>query len=377
VRPAELQSGDVQSELVAQRYLVPAAHAVVTIAPLRAVIESSEWSMSIDGELARDVARLARGDLSARLAALSRNNQAAAIIVGWHESRHPWLPLTALDAVRLDGFDTLFVELVGLCNERCVHCYAESSPQVTAALDRATAESIVDDAAAVGFRRIQFTGGDPLLCSFLPDLVARAERFDVREIYTNGLSLDEELLGRLAPYKPSFAFSYYSHDPAIHDAITRTPGSHRRTRAAIRRAVERGLPVRCSVVVLGDNVDGVDQTVADLRSLGVQTVTASASQSAGRGSLFAWRPHHQPAGGGGHRAPNAIAEGKLAITYEGAVVPCIFNRSRVLGRVGGGRRLADVLADLAVTAGPPADAAKLTCSSCRTTDYALAALRNA
>lgn len=367
MRSAKLQSGELTAA-----YLIPSAQAVVRIGPARVEVSTGSWSADFEGDVAGDVASLARGPVSPRLEALARVNPTVAAVIAWHQQK--WLPLTALDAIRLDGFDTLFVELVGICNERCVHCYAESSPQVKAALDRETAQSIVDDGHALGFRRIQFTGGDPLLCSFLPELVAQAHAYEVREIYTNGLALDEELLAKLAPHRPSFAFSYYSADPAVHDAITRTPGSHRRTRSAIARAVARDLPVRCSVVVLGDNVDGVDATVEDLRSIGVKTITTAGSMTAGRGSLFAWRPHNQPNTGGGHRAANAAGDGKLCVTYEGNVVPCIFNRSRVLGQVSATHRLADVVATLAATPGPPAEDSKLSCGSCRTTDRALSTL---
>jgi MoaA/NifB/PqqE/SkfB family radical SAM enzyme len=351
-------------------FLVPAAEAVVRVDGARTDVTTAAWSASFDGVLARDVAAVATGTVSPRLSALAKVNQAAAAVVSWHS--HTWLPLTVLDALRLDGFDTLFVEVVGICNERCQHCYAESGPTVESALDRATCEAIIDDAAQLGFRRIQFTGGDPLLCSFLPELVARAQAFEVREIYTNGLALTDELLDKLAPHRPSFAFSYYSHDPQIHDAITRTPGSHRRTRAAISRVVARGLPCRAAMVVFNDNVDGVDATVADLKSLGVGLVSTGASKTAGRGSAFAWQP--RAAGTAGHRAADARSEGKLCVTYDGNVVPCIFNRGRVLGSVSPTRRLRDVIAALAATPGPAADADKLSCGSCRLTDYALAQL---
>jgi MoaA/NifB/PqqE/SkfB family radical SAM enzyme len=366
VQPAKLQPGQLSS------YLVPAAEAVVRVNETHADVSTSTWSASFDGVLAADVAQVASGVVSPRLQALAKVNEAAAALASWQG--HRWLPLTALDALRLDGFDTLFVEVVGICNERCQHCYAESGPTVESSLDRATCESIIDDAAALGFRRIQFTGGDPLLCSFLPDLVARAKDFEVREIYTNGLALTDELLDKLAPHKPSFAFSYYSHDPAIHDAITRTPGSHRRTRAAISRVVARGLPVRAAMVVFNDNVDGVDATVEDLKNLGVGFVSTGASKTAGRGSAFAWQP--RASGNAGHRGVDAKSEGKLCVTYEGNVVPCIFNRSRVLGSVSATHRLRDVIAELAATPGPAADADKLSCSSCRLTDHALAQLED-
>ncbi len=350
-------------------FLVPAAQAVVRVQSDRAEVATATWSASFEGVLATEVKRIADGTVSPRFEALAKINEAAAALLSWRS--HPWLPLTAVDSVRLDGFDTLFMEVVGICNERCLHCYAESGPTVTSSLSREVCEAIIDDAAALGFRRIQFTGGDPLLCSFLPELVARAQAFEVREIYTNGLALTEELLERLAPHRPSFAFSYYSHDPALHDAITRTPGSHRRTRAAISRVVARGLPARAAVVVLNDNVDGVDATVADLESLGVGFVSTGASKSAGRGSAFAWQPRTE-AGNAGHRAPDARGEGKLCVTYDGEVVPCIFNRGRVLGRVGATRRLRDVMSELTGGSGPVATADKLSCGSCRLTDFALA-----
>jgi MoaA/NifB/PqqE/SkfB family radical SAM enzyme len=361
----------LQSELVS--FLVPRAGAIVRLRDGGAEVEAGGWGASFEGGLADDVAQVATGHVSRRLEALAKSNPAAAALVSWRD--HEWLPLTALAAVRLDGFDTLFLELVGTCNERCVHCYADSSPTVKAALSRELCETIVDDAHAAGFRRIQFTGGDPLICKFLPELVERAAAYQTREIYTNGLLLDDALLDRLAPHRPAFAFSYYSNDADVHDAITRTPGSQRRTRAAIERVLRRGLPARVSIVVFDQNVGTVDATVAELEALGVKTVASAPQKTGGRGQAFAWQPRMDT--GGGHRSPGGGepgSEGKLAIAYTGEVIPCIFNRSRVLGNVDEHTRLRDVLAALAVTPGPAAGDDRLSCTSCRITDLALATL---
>ena len=82
-------------------------------------------------------------------------------------------------------------------------------------------------------------------------------------------------------------------------------------------------------------------------------------------------------GAPGARAPGPT-KGKLCITYEGDVVPCIFNRSQVLGRIGEGRSLLDVLAEPQVSAsGRSMDevlkrcSAKLQCGDCRSTATAL------
>lgn len=354
-------------------YFVPDAGAIVRVVEGRADVGTSQWSLSFDGELATDVAALAGGKLSPRLAALAAVNANARAVVDLQS--HRWVPLTALDALRLTGFDTLFIELLGTCNERCLHCYAESGPKVRDRLSRTTIEQIIDDGLEAGFQRIQFTGGDPLLCEFLPDLVRRAAGYRVREIYTNGMLLDDALLDQLAPSTPSFAFSYYSSDPNVHDAITRTPGSHRRTRAAIARTVARGLGARVAVVVMNENVATIDETVEDLRSIGVESISLAGRKSVGRGSLFGWQPKAVPEGvSAGHRADGSESDGKLAVTYTGQVVPCIFNRSRVLGHVDDQVRLRDVLANLALTPGEPADDSALSCGSCRITDFALSGL---
>ena len=104
-------------------------------------------------------------------------------------------------------------------------------------------------------------------------------------------------------------------------------------------------------------------------------ISVGASRTVGRGSAFAWKPSSKLEGSeSGHRASGPRTEGTLAITYDGHVVPCIFNRTRILGSVSANRRLRDVLNDLEITPGPAADIERLSCGSCRVTDRALALL---
>ena len=141
--------------------------------------------------------------------------------------------------------------LTARCNERCTHCYAESSPDRTEALSEAVVMSALDDAAELGFARVQLTGGDPLVSDLCVPAAAHASKLGIAqvEVYTNGLALIGRTYEQLAALGVRLAFSFYSHDPATHDAITRTPGSHRRTLAAIHRSVRDGLDVRVSVIV--------------------------------------------------------------------------------------------------------------------------------
>jgi len=289
-------------------------------------------------------------------------------------------PLDAASAVALDGFDTLFLELVGRCNERCVHCYADSGPQVSTALTLAECETAIDDAAALGFRRVQLTGGDPLLCGFAADLVEQITAHGMRaEIYTNGLLLSEAFLDRVAAFRPQFAISFYSHRVEVHDAITQTPGSQHLTIRALERLVARGLPLRVSIIVMPENAADLGETVRMLRALGVKRIYAAAIHAVGRsGERF--EPPPDPIwtelAAGVHTGAADRTLGKLAVASDGAVYPCIFNRTMSLGNVRDGS-----LREIARAPRPPrrllatlpADEQRLQCHGCRLTAQALRA----
>jgi len=357
------------------------------------LVESSGMRAQIRGAICRDIeASIAARSATPELMRFGVAHEALQQLARWFTT--PAVPLTRGDAVQLDGFDTIFVELLGQCNERCVHCYADSSPTVTDALEQDVVFSVIDQAAAAGFRRMQFTGGDPLLCGFLPEAVghARAAGIPHIEIYTNGLALTEQLADKLAPHQPSFAFSVYSIDPEVHDRTTRTPGSHRRTLAAIDRVVARGLTCRAAAVVLEPGSD-IDALVDMLKARGVGFVSWSRAFAVGRGNDVAETSQSvavtetpRTAETNTHRAPTVerAASGKLCITYSGDVVPCIFQRKNVLGNIRDGRSLVEI-----VTEGAKARARRgllptvedsqqrLQCASCRLTDVALSWLGTA
>ncbi|MBL9013830.1 MAG: hypothetical protein JNL83_06630, partial [Myxococcales bacterium] len=116
------------------------------------VIGSDGLRATVEGALCDEVAAsLAAGSPTHALARLAPAHPALGAIVSWLAT--PAVPLTALDLVRLDGFDTFFLELLGRCNERCVHCYADASPTVDEGLARETALRVIAEAATLGFRR--------------------------------------------------------------------------------------------------------------------------------------------------------------------------------------------------------------------------------
>ena len=56
----------------------------------------------------------------------------------------------------------LWMGLTTMCNQRCLHCYAKSAPDQHGQMGRSLAFRLLHEAAEMGFKVVQFTGGDPL-----------------------------------------------------------------------------------------------------------------------------------------------------------------------------------------------------------------------
>ncbi len=249
---------------------------------------------------------------------------------------------TRAELLRGMGFERLFLELTAQCNEQCEHCYAESTPLRKESLREDTVYALLADAKALGFRSVQLTGGDPLISNCCVPAVRYAAElgFAFIEIYTNGLALRGALYADIKEFPVSFAFSFYSNDAAVHDAITRTHGSHQRTLAAIALCQNDGIPFRVGIIAMSSNIQDVDSTVNFLTDRGVpaDAIGIDVARSVGRG-LFSLRSKSGVSSGkqmasAQHNPKHERSfGGSIAVSYDGNVYPCVFSRKNVLGNI--------------------------------------------
>jgi len=87
----------------------------------------------------------------------------------------------------------LRVSLVGYCNLCCRHCHNEGAPK-SGQLELGLAVRVMRCAHDLGFRRVQFTGGEPLLHPQVNDFVREARRiFTDVGITSNGVFLGSKI----------------------------------------------------------------------------------------------------------------------------------------------------------------------------------------
>jgi radical SAM protein with 4Fe4S-binding SPASM domain len=156
------------------------------------------------------------------------------------------------------------------CNERCVHCYLDHDDH--GELTTSEIKDLLDQLAEAGVFFLTISGGEILLRKDLFEILeyARKKTFCVK-LKTNALLIGEQEAKRIrALGVESIQVSIYSHRPAVHDAITKVPGSLDRSIRAIRFLREHGLHVIIANVLMVQNFNDYPGVRALADELGVQ-----------------------------------------------------------------------------------------------------------
>ena len=192
-------------------------------------------------------------------------------------------PLTAQSSTRSGFLPDRVIHLhpTRLCNLACLHCYSESSPQLTQAVD----PTVLGDALALlraeGYSVVSLSGGEPLVYRPLMDVVERARSlgFGLRLI-TNGLLASERLDPLLAAFD-GVAISFDGLE-ASHNAIRGRPDAFQRACAALQRLASKGRPVAAAISLTRDAIPDLPDLADLLVRLGARAIQVRPVARAGR-----------------------------------------------------------------------------------------------
>lgn len=231
-----------------------------------------------------------------------------------------------------------------------MHCYNDRT--VPDALDAATIDRVLGEAADLGCLFVVLTGGEVYARRDLETIVASARRrgFDVR-FQTSGWELDARAASFLADQAVSEVHvSIYSAEPLVHDAVTRVTGSHARALAAVRALRTAGIRVLLKNVLTTLNAAdyrGVARLAVELGCAHTTDATIVPRESGGHCGpcrfrvpdsvleefygRFAWdlvsAPYRDPPPPGGYRpldwSPCMVGTSALFLASDGTVYPCV------------------------------------------------------
>ncbi len=158
------------------------------------------------------------------------------------------------------------------CNLRCSYCVAKSSPNTPRrALGAANVKRLVDEAVALGFVHIFFTGGEPFLLKDIYEMLAYASARVKTTVLTNAMLLRGKRLDQLCAIANDNLVVQVSLDGGNaedHDHY-RGRGSWAKGVEGIKLLQERGFRVRLSTTETPFNTARLEAVCEFHRGLGI------------------------------------------------------------------------------------------------------------
>jgi radical SAM protein with 4Fe4S-binding SPASM domain len=169
---------------------------------------------------------------------------------------------------------TLDLELTERCNNDCVHCNINRPKCDHDAKRREITtlevKAILEQAVALGFLSVRFTGGEPLLREDFEIIYEFARRQGLKVlIFTNATLITAhlaELLARLPPLE-RVEVSLYGMSEESYEAVSRTPGSWSAARQGVDRLLNNRVPFVVKSALLPPNKGEIEAFEGWARSL--------------------------------------------------------------------------------------------------------------
>lgn len=140
------------------------------------------------------------------------------------------------------------------CNYKCKFCFA-TFPNIRRRLTRTEALKITSLLAGAGVQKINFAGGEPLLCPYISDLILASKKSGmVTSIITNASKLTEDFLRNNARYIDWIGISIDSAKEDTERTLGRGLGNHVALAVTRARMVRRfGIKLKVNTVITSLN----------------------------------------------------------------------------------------------------------------------------
>lgn len=240
---------------------------------------------------------------------------------------------------------TVWFELRKSCNLNCCHCYMDSDSQRDKKLNILSLNEwkyIIDQLKEYNPNRVILIGGEPLLFKEIDELIYYCRKvLSGTEIvlYSNITLLNDALIDAIVKNQVKVVTSIYSDNEEIHDKITGHIGSFKKTVSNIKRLRKLNIFVKANIVIMKYNCDNISDIMRFTYNLTglkskidiVRDVGKSKEYLISEGLNVTFnRIKTKPVFKGidettflRNYSGNSCWQGKLNISCDGSVLPCI------------------------------------------------------
>jgi len=162
------------------------------------------------------------------------------------------------------------IDLTYRCNNACRHCWVSipaNSPERENELTFDQITRIVDEARTMGCRKWAISGGEPMLRPDFPEIfdymTGKSASYSLN---TNGTLINAQI-ARLMKRKGTKMVALYGATAAVHDHITRTPGSFEAVMQGFAYLKEAGAGFIVQLIPMKNNYEQLNEMIRMAESL--------------------------------------------------------------------------------------------------------------
>jgi len=269
-----------------------------------------------------------------------------AMLIDEFFDKQEYIPQNSIDEVKL-----VWLEITQACNMKCIHCYEGNEHKVNKnSLSLDEWKNVIDQINQLNVNRVVIIGGEP---SIHKDIAKIAEYTATKgintTIFTNGSEITEDLKAIIMRNHIEVKLSLYGHNSNIHDSITQVPGSFDVLVNTIRFFVEHGVKVSIAIVLMQENEEYYNDITDFVKSLNVNRYKFDVIREVFFGNQNLHVPRKKEIVNFAKRSSpkfnisktkfdkanfkNTCWAGKLVISEDGNVLPCVFERNISCGNI--------------------------------------------
>lgn len=173
--------------------------------------------------------------------------------------------------------------ITGKCNFNCRHCLVSAPDAHHPQLPLKDCLHIIDQIAICGVRRVDITGGEPLVRGDFEQIVkALSERnIDIGVLFTNASLLNEDIINLLMKYNQHPTMQLSFDGLGQHDWLRGVPGAEEQADKAFRLLKKYHVPVSAAMCIHKGNMDTLRDTIKYLSELDVKSLRVNSPQELG------------------------------------------------------------------------------------------------
>lgn len=153
-----------------------------------------------------------------------------------------------------DLLRSVHIEIANECNERCIHCYIPHDKK-NKILPSDLFYKVLEEGRKLNIIHVSISGGEPLLHKDFIPFLRKCRELDLSVNVLSNLTLLNDMIIDEMKKNPllSVQTSIYSMNPQVHDSITNKSGSLEKTKNAVLKLIEAGIPVQISCPIMKQN----------------------------------------------------------------------------------------------------------------------------